>query len=122
MKAIVAKFPHAPNSQPQAHPPEYLEPLYNSGAQVRAQSVAQIHILFNSHRTFQITWPADNLYPCVGVLGSGVVAAAAMVFRKVARYFVVVVGCWRPSRSSRSRQPSDPTPRWVPLAGTRLTR
>lgn len=118
---IVAKFPHAPNSQPQTHPPEHWTGL-QSGARLRAHSVAQIHILFNLHRSSLIAWPAGNLYPCVGVMGSGVVAAAAMMLGEAARSFVVVVGCWRPSRSSRVRQPSDPTPRWVPLAGTRLTR
>lgn len=88
---IVAKFPHAPNSQPQTHPPDHWTGL-QSGARLRAHSVAQIHILFNLHRSCLITWPAGNLYPCVGVMGSGVVAAAAMMLGEAARYFVVVVG------------------------------
>lgn len=80
---IVAEFPHAANSQPQRLLSTRTD-LHLLEARVRAHSVAQLHILFKLHRLSLITWPAGNLYPCVGVMDSGVVAAAAaMVSREV---------------------------------------
>lgn len=109
---IVAEFPHATKSQPQRTLLSTRADLH-LGARVRAHSVAQLHISFNLHRLCLITWPAGNLYPCVGVMGSGVVAAAAMVFREVGtllcrrRWVLEAVEI-----IPRVRQPSDPTPRW----------
>lgn len=68
MKVIAAKFPHAPNSQPQRTLLR-TETGLHLGAWVRAHLVAQIHILFDLHRSSLIAWPAGNLYPWVGVMG-----------------------------------------------------
>lgn len=82
---IVAEFPHAANSQPQRTLLSTRTDLHLLGAQVRAHSVAHLYILFKLHRLSLITWPAGNLYPCVGVMGSGVVAAAAAAAAMVSR-------------------------------------
>lgn len=59
-KVIVAKFPHAPNSQPQR---TRLSNQIGLRPRVWARWVAGIHISFDLHSPPLITWPAGNLYP-----------------------------------------------------------